>query len=173
MNITDVGHLTDDGDQGEDKMEKATKREGKTAWEIAKFYEQAFKNDLKDLNILPADKYPKATNHIKEQIKLIKKLEKKGFVYQTSDGMYFDTSKLSNYGKLANLQNQKLQAGKRVEMGGKKNPTDFALWKFSKTKRQMEWDSPWGIGFPGWHTECVVMSSKELGIPFDIHTGGY
>jgi len=174
MNITDVGHLTDDADQGEDKMEKGAKREGKTAWEIAKFYEKAFKNDLKDLNIEPPNKFVKATQHIKEQIKLIKKLEKKGFTYKTSDGIYFNTSKLKDYGKLANLQNQKLKAGARVNLGEKKNITDFALWKFSQTdsQRQMEWTSPWGVGFPGWHIECSAMSTKYLGQPFDIHCGG-
>ncbi|MFA5061934.1 MAG: cysteine--tRNA ligase [Patescibacteria group bacterium] len=174
MNITDVGHLTSDADEGEDKMEKGAKREGKTAWEIAKFYTNAFINDLKDLNILPPDEMPKATDHIKEQIKLIKKLEKKKYTYKTSDGIYFDTSKLKDYGKLANLQNQKLQAGARVEMGEKKHLTDFALWKFSPAgqQRQMEWPSPWGVGFPGWHIECSAMSEKYLGQPFDIHCGG-
>ncbi|TAN33019.1 cysteine--tRNA ligase [Patescibacteria group bacterium] len=184
MNITDVGHLTDDGDAGEDKMEKGARREGKTAWEIAKFYENAFKNDLKNLNILPADKYPRATEHIKNQIALIKKLEAKGFTYRTSDGVYFDTSKLSDYGKLALLGKQELMAGARVEMGEKKHATDFALWKLSASqgghpelvsgspKRQMEWPSPWGIGFPGWHIECSAMSVKYLGQPFDIHCGG-
>jgi len=187
MNITDVGHLTDDADEGEDKMEKGARREGKTAWKIARFYEKAFKQDLKDLNILPPNKYPRATKHIKGQIKLIKKLETKGFTYKTSDGIYFDTSKLKGYGKLANLENQKLKAGARVELGEKKNPTDFALWKLSipkgahpdlasgsqhYPKRQMEWPSPWGVGFPGWHIECSAMSTKYLGQPFDIHCGG-
>lgn len=173
-NITDVGHLTSDADTGEDKMEKGARREGKTAWEIAKFFETAFLDDLRELNILPANKYPRATDHIKEQIELVKKLEGKGYTYKTSDGIYFDTSKLSDYGKLAGLKNQKLEAGKRVEMGGKKNPTDFALWKFSPSgeKRQMEWESPWGVGFPGWHIECSAMATKYLGQPFDIHCGG-
>lgn len=184
MNITDVGHLTDDADEGEDKMEKGAKREGKSAWEIAEFYTEAFKRDLENLNIILPDKMPKATDHIKEQIKLIKKLEKKGFTYTTSDGVYFDTSKLSDYGKLANLHNQELKAGARIEMGEKKNITDFALWKLSipkgshpelvsgSKKRQMEWKSPWGVGFPGWHIECSAMSEKYLGQPFDIHCGG-
>lgn len=174
MNITDVGHLTSDSDTGEDKIEKGAAREGKSAWEVAEFYTKEFFKDSKALNILPASKYPRATDHIKEQIALIKKLEQKGFTYKTSDGIYFDTSKLSDYGKLANLKNQSLKAGARVEIGEKKNPTDFALWKFSPsgTKRQMEWKSPWGVGFPGWHVECSAMSTKYLGQPFDIHAGG-
>jgi cysteinyl-tRNA synthetase len=174
MNITDVGHLVSDADTGEDKMEKGAAREGKSAWDIAKFYTDAFFNDLHELNILPATKYPRATDHIKEQINLIKKLEKNGFTYQTSDGIYFDTSKLPDYGKMAQLTKQKLEAGARVDMGEKKNTTDFALWKFSPTgtKRQMEWPSPWGVGFPGWHIECSAMSVKYLGQPFDIHCGG-
>ncbi len=174
MNITDVGHLTSDADEGEDKIEKGAKREGKTAWEIAEFYTQAFKRDLSDLNIEEPKVWCKATDHIKEQIKLIKKLEKKGFVYKTVDGIYFDTSLLPDYGRLANLKNQELRAGVRVEVGDKKNITDFALWKFSPalSQRQMEWKSPWGVGFPGWHIECSAMSAKYLGQPFDIHCGG-
>ncbi len=185
MNITDVGHLTDDADQGEDKMEKGSAREGKSAWDIAKFYTKAFENDLKDLNIIFPTKFTKATDNIKEQINLIKKLEKKGFTYQTKDGVYFDTSKLKDYGKLAQLDKQDLKAGSRVEMGDKKNSTDFALWKFSTPlspparggvggggRRQMEWKSPWGVGFPGWHIECSAMAAKYLGQPFDIHCGG-
>jgi cysteinyl-tRNA synthetase len=190
MNITDVGHLTSDADTGEDKMEKGAKREGKTAWEIAKFYTEAFQKDIKRLNIEEPTLWVKATDHIKEQIRLIKVLEKKGFTYKISDGIYFDTSELKDYGKLAGPGKRKIKAGarvapqqvrgnpelyRRIEMvPGKKNPTDFALWKFSKpnVKRQMEWESPWGRGFPGWHTECVAMSAKYLGIPFDIHTGG-
>ena len=174
MNITDVGHLTSDGDTGEDKMEKGAAREGKSAWDIAKFYTKIFKQDLGALNIIFPTKFTKATDNIKEQINLIKKLEKKGFTYQTSDGIYFDTAKLPDYGKLAQLDKQELKAGARVEMGEKKNPTDFALWKFSPVheKRQMEWKSPWGIGFPGWHIECSAMAAKYLGQPFDIHCGG-
>lgn len=174
MNITDVGHLTDDGNSGEDKMEKGSLREGKTAWEIAEFYTREFRQDLERLNIIAPDIWCRATDHIKEQIKLIKKLQKGGFAYATSDGIYFDTSKLPDYGKLANLQNQDLRGGARVEVGDKKNITDFALWKFSPKlqKRQMEWDSPWGVGFPGWHIECSAMATKYLGQPFDIHCGG-
>ena len=174
MNITDVGHLVSDSDEGEDKMEKGSRRTGKTAWEIAKFYTLSFKKDLADLNVISPAVLCKATDHIKEQIALIKKLEKKGFTYQTVDGIYFDTSKLNDYGKLADLQHQELKAGIRVDLGGKKNSSDFALWKFSPKheKRQMEWKSPWGVGFPGWHIECSAMSVKYLGQPFDIHCGG-
>jgi cysteinyl-tRNA synthetase len=174
VNITDVGHLTSDADQGEDKMEKGAQREGKTAHQIAQFYTQEFKQDLKKLNILPPHLFPKATDHITEQIDWIKKLEKNNFTYITSDGIYFNTSKFKSYGKLANFKKQKLQAGKRVSLGEKKNHTDFALWKFSpkKQKRQMEWSSPWGKGFPGWHIECSAMATKYLGKQFDIHCGG-
>lgn len=175
MNITDVGHLTDDADQGEDKMEKGSRREGKTAWEIAEFYTQAFLEDVEALNILPPDTMCKATDHIQEQINQIQTLADKGFTYETDDGIYFDTSKLEDYGKLAQLSKQQLMAGARVEMGDKKNPTDFALWKFSKPgeQRQMEWFA-FGKrkGFPGWHIECSAMSMKYLGEQFDIHCGG-
>ena len=174
INVTDVGHLTSDADEGEDKMEKAVKREGKTAKEISEYYFKIFRNDLKKMNISEPNFWPKATEHIKEQIELIKKLEKKGFTYKTSDGIYFDTSKLKNYGKLARLNIKGLEAGKRISIGDKKNKTDFALWKFSEKPgiRQQEWDSPWGLGFPGWHIECSAMSMKYLGESFDIHTGG-
>jgi cysteinyl-tRNA synthetase len=175
MNITDVGHLTSDADTGEDKMEKGAKREGKTAWEIAESYTKAFQKDLGLLNIEPPTVLVRATDTIKEQIDLIKTLEEKGFTYKITDGIYFDTSKISDYGKLAGKKKRSLKAGARVEMvQGKKNITDFALWKFTPAgvQRQMEWDSPWGKGFPGWHTECVAMSSKYLGTPFDIHCGG-
>jgi len=174
MNITDVGHLTSDEDTGEDKMEASARKKKKTAWEIADYYTKAFKRDIARLNIKEPDVYVKATDTVKEQIELVKKLEEKGFTYKTSDGVYFDTKKLKSYGNLANLKDIKLKPGARVELGEKKNPTDFALWKFSnpEEKRQMEWDSPWGKGFPGWHTECVVMSEMYLGIPFDIHCGG-
>ena len=175
MNLTDVGHLTSDADSGEDKMEKAKDREQQTAWEIADKYIQAFKDSIAKLNILPPTKYLRATETIQEQIDFVKILEEKKFLYKTSDGLYFDTSKLKSYGKLANLQNIDLQEGARVEKNPeKKNKTDFAVWKFSPkdSKRDMEWDSPWGIGFPGWHLECSVMSRMELGDTFDIHTGG-
>ncbi len=175
MNITDVGHLTSDSDTGEDKMEKGAKREGKTVWEIADFYTKAFMSDIKKLNITKAEIICKATDYIKEQIELIKKLGKKGFTYIIEDGVYFDTSKLKDYGKLAKLDIEGLKAGARIEVvSGKKNITDFALWKFSpeEKKRQMEWNSKWGKGFPGWHIECSAMSMKFLGETFDIHCGG-
>ncbi|MFA5050941.1 MAG: cysteine--tRNA ligase [Patescibacteria group bacterium] len=174
MNVTDVGHLTSDADEGEDKMEKAAEKEGKKAEDIANYYWQIFREDFKKLNISEPDIWCKATEHIKEQIELIKKLEEKGYTYKTSDGIYFDTSKLKDYGKLAGLKKEGLQAGIRVEMKDKKNSTDFALWKFSEKPgvRQQEWESPWGIGFPGWHIECSAMSMKYLGETFDIHTGG-
>jgi len=184
MNITDVGHLTGDRDMGEDKLEIGAKREGKTAWEIAEFYAEAFKNDIKLLNILEPDVWCKATSHIKEQIDLIKVLEKKGYTYKISDGIYYDTAKFKNYTKLSRQNLEFLKEGARVEKNDeKKNATDFALWKFSIpltpfvkgrkiTKRQMEWNSPWGVGFPGWHIECSAMSLKYLGDHFDIHCGG-
>jgi len=175
MNITDVGHLTNDRDMGEDKVEKEAKKEGKTAWQIAEFYTEAFKKDLKNLNILFPTTFCKATDNIPEQIALIKKLEEKGFTYKTSDGIYFDTSKFPDYGKLSGQKLEDLKEGARVEVNAeKKNHTDFALWKFSpkNEKRQMEWQSPWGVGFPGWHIECSAMSLKYLGNHFDIHCGG-
>jgi len=174
MNYTDVGHLTSDADEGEDKIEAAAKKENKTAKEISEHYAAEFDVDSAKLNILPPDVGPKATEHIPEQIELIKNLEKKGFTYQTSDGVYFDTSKLPDYGKLDPQNLQGLEGGKRVDLGEKKNKTDFALWKFSETPgvRQQEWESPWGVGYPGWHLECSAMSSKYLGNQFDIHTGG-
>jgi len=174
MNVTDVGHLTSDADIGEDKMEKAVLREHKKASDIANHYWNIFREDFKKLNIKEPNIWCKATEHIKEQINLIKRLEEKGFTYRIKDGIYFDTSKIKNYGKLARLKKEGLQAGKRINIGDKKNKTDFALWKFSEEpgKRQQEWKSPWGIGFPGWHIECSAMSMKYLGESFDIHTGG-
>ena len=239
MNITDVGHLTSDADEGEDKMMKGARREGKTVWEIAAFYTDAFKEDLKLLNIIEPNIWCKATGHINEQIELIQMLQKKGFTYAIDDGVYFDTSKFPHYGELARLDIEGLKAGARIEIvKGKKNPTDFALWKFSHDadqrrskaqtrlptpvkgnsdahndegapslygtfsqegnggqvnadnekhpKRLMEWPSPWGIGFPGWHIECSAMALKYLGNAFnadgvfsgeqcrtiDIHAGG-
>lgn len=174
MNITDVGHLVSDSDDGEDKMEKGSRRENKSVWDVAKFYTDAFLADLEELNIELPDVLPKATDHIKEQIEMIKALEKKGLTYKTSDGVYLDTSKLDDYGKLARLKIDGLEAGKRIDVGSKRNITDFALWKFSpkNEKRQMEWNSPWGVGFPGWHIECSAMAIKYLGEHFDIHCGG-
>ena len=179
MNITDVGHLTGDNlgdaDTGEDRMEKASKREGKSAWDIARHYEESFKKDFDLLHLTQPLKWTRATEYIEEQIALVKTLEEKGFTYKTSDGIYFDTAKFPEYGKLSFLDHSGIQEGARVAKNEeKKNPTDFALWKFSPTdvKRQMEWESPWGLGFPGWHIECSAMSMKYLGETFDIHTGG-
>lgn len=175
MNITDVGHLVSDDDSGEDKLEKGAKREGKTAWDVARYYEDYFLHALLRLNFSSITATPKATNHIPEQIDMINALETKGYTYVIEDGVYFDTSKLNDYGKLANLKVEDLKAGARVEMcAGKKNITDFALWKFSpkNEKRDMEWASPWGKGFPGWHIECSAMAKQYLGDTLDIHCGG-
>ena len=174
MNITDVGHLTSDADTGEDKMEKGARRTGRTAWEIAALYTRAFQDDIATLNIEPPDVLPRATDHIPEQIEFIADLERRGFTYRTADGIYFDTSRQPDYGYLARLDRAGLEGGKRVELGDKRNATDFALWKFSPpdSTRQMEWDSPWGKGFPGWHIECSAMAQKYLGDYFDIHCGG-
>lgn len=174
VNITDVGHLTSDGDTGDDKMELGSKRTGMTAWELADYYTEAFQKDLDRLNILTPSLWCKATDHIPEQIAFIEDLEAKGFTYRTSDGIYFDSRKLNSYGHLARLDIEGLQAGARVEQGERKFVTDFALWKFSPEdeQRQMEWDSPWGRGFPGWHIECSAMSARYLGDYFDIHCGG-
>jgi cysteinyl-tRNA synthetase len=174
-NITDVGHIVSDADQGEDKLEKGAKREGKTAWEIASFYTDRFIEDSKTLNLLEPDVRPKATDHIKEQIQMVKTLLAKGFAYQLTDGIYFDTAKFPSYGALTGQNLDELREGARVEANpNKHNPTDFTLWKFSPSdqKRHMEWESPWGTGFPGWHIECSAMSRKYLGEQFDIHTGG-
>ena len=174
MNITDVGHLVSDADDGEDKMEKGSARTGKTAWEIAEFYTAAFQKDMERLNILPPTIWCRATDHIQEQIDAFICIEEKGYTYHTSDGIYFDTARLPDYGYLGRLDIEGLQAGARIDMGEKRSPTDFALWKFSPKdqQRQMEWDSPWGKGFPGWHIECSAMSAKYLGTYFDIHCGG-
>jgi cysteinyl-tRNA synthetase len=175
MNVTDVGHLVSDSDIGEDKMEIGANREGKSILELANYYWQAFRKDLSLLNIIEPNIWCKATEHISEQIRLIKGLEEKGFTYIIEDGLYFDTSKLHNYGRLARLDIEGLKAGIRVEMAkNKRNSTDFALWKFSPKdkKRLMSWDSPWGEGFPGWHIECSAMALKYLGDEFDIHCGG-
>jgi cysteinyl-tRNA synthetase len=174
MNVTDVGHLTSDADTGEDKMEKGSRRTGKTAWNIAALYTEAFVDDLRALNVIEPDVMPRATAHIPEQIAFIADLEAKGYAYRTSDGIYFDTSRQPDYGYLARLDRAGLDAGRRVDLGEKRNATDFALWKFSPpdAERQMEWDSPWGVGFPGWHIECSAMAERYLGDWFDIHCGG-
>ena len=178
MNITDLGHLSGDGDEGEDKMTKGLKREGKPVTmeamkELADFYTERFKEDLEKLNIETPAVFPKASEHIPEQIELIKELEAKGFTYTTSDGVYFDTSKDPHYGKLIRTSDGQSRIGENSE---KRNQKDFALWKFNT---EMGWDSPWiapgnpgGKGFPGWHIECSAMSQKYLGKTFDLHTGG-
>jgi len=174
MNITDVGHLTSDADTGEDRMEKGSRRTGMSAWEIAEMYTREFQADMERLNIQQPTIWCRATDHIAEQIETVKCIEAQGFTYRTSDGIYFDTSKLPDYGYLGRLDIEGLQSGARVDRGEKRNITDFALWKFSPPgqQRQMEWDSPWGVGFPGWHIECSAMSAKYLGPFFDIHCGG-
>ncbi|HSQ81763.1 MAG TPA: cysteine--tRNA ligase [Casimicrobiaceae bacterium] len=174
MNITDVGHLTSDADTGEDKMEKGARRTGRTAWEIAALYTQAFLDDLDVLHIERPDVLPRATDHIPSQIGFIADLERKGYTYRTADGIYFDTSRQADYGFLARLDKAGLEGGRRVDLGDKRSATDFALWKFSPegSTRQMEWDSPWGRGFPGWHIECSAMAQDYLGDYFDIHCGG-
>lgn len=181
MNLTDVGHLTGDNegdaDTGEDRLEKAAKREGKNAWDIAEFYTQDFLEGFKLMNLIEPKVFSKATDHIKEQIDLVTEIEKAGFTYQINDGIYFDVEKYekagNNYGELSNLD--QIKEGARVAVNKEKNdPRDFALWKFSpkNEKRHMEWKSPWGLGFPGWHIECSAMSMKYLGEQFDIHIGG-
>ena len=179
MNITDVGHLVSDGDEGEDKLEKWSKRDGISAWDVAKKYEKIFKDNMKELNIDEFDVMPRATEHIEKQIELIKTLEKKWYTYTVEwDGIYMDTSKVENYGELMWPNYKKrladLNAGERVDMKWKKHATDFALWKFSPEgeKRQMERESPWGTGFPGRHIECSAMSSEYLWEQFDIHHWG-
>lgn len=175
INITDVGHLTSDADEGDDKMEKAAAQQQRTVWDIAEHYTQAFKHDLSRLNIQSPSLWSKATDHIQEMIAFARQLEANGVTYTLADGLYFDTSKVRDYGKLGLLDLQGQEAGKRVSgPDGKRNPSDFAVWRFSPTDKQrlMEWHSPWGIGAPGWHLECSVMASKYLGTTFDIHTGG-
>ncbi len=175
QNITDVGHLVSDDDDGEDKMEKGARAEGLTAWDVADKYIAVATEEAAKLGLLTPTKTVRATSLIPEQIEFVEGLEKKGFTYIIeNEGVYFDTSKLDDYGKLAKLDIEGLQAGVRVEVNGKKNPTDFAIWKFSpkNQQRDMEWDSPWGKGFPGWHLECSVIARENLGDQLDLHTGG-
>jgi cysteinyl-tRNA synthetase len=175
INITDVGHLTSDADEGDDKLEVAARREHRNAWEIAEQYTRDFKADLMRLRIIEPDVWCKATDHIGEMIRFAEVLEAGGWCYRLPSGLYFDTSKDRDYGKLARLDLAGQQAGARVEVvAGKRNASDFAVWRTSAPgeKRQMEWDSPWGRGAPGWHLECSVMSIEYLGPHFDIHTGG-
>ncbi len=175
LNITDVGHLVSDADQGEDKLVKKALKENKDAYAIAKLYTDYFISGLSRLNILKPDFMPKATDHIQEQIDFIKVLEEKGLTYKISDGIYFDVAKFPQYIKLARLNLEDQVDGARVEVNPEKHrQIDFALWKFSPSsgKRDMEWDSPWGKGFPGWHIECSAMALKYLGPTMDIHAGG-
>lgn len=175
MNITDVGHLTSDSDTGEDKMEKGAKRENLTVWQVAEKYTKRFFDSCDALNIARPNIICKATDHIQEMIDLIQKIEKNGYAYKIADGIYLDIARLKNYGEMAKLNLEGQEAGARVEVvPGKKNPQDFALWKFIApgVNRLMKWQSPWGVGFPGWHIECTAMSTKYLGETFDIHTGG-
>lgn len=174
MNYTDVGHLTSDADTGDDKMEKGAAREGKSVWDIAKTYIDSVESDMKELNIIMPTT-PRATDYIAEQIDLVKKLEELGYTYIIpGKGVYYDTSKFPNYGALSGQDLSKIKSGARIDDAGKRNPTDFMLWAFSPNdkKREMEWNSPWGKGFPGWHIECSAMSRAILGPHFDIHTGG-
>ncbi len=173
MNITDVGHMTSEEDAGEDKMEKGAKRENLTVWQIADKYIAQFEESLKLLNIQPPDVMCRATEHIPEQIDLIKKIESRGFAYKTKTGLVFDTSKFLGYVDFAKLNLDEQNAGARVEVDPeKKKPWDFLLWVTNQPNHVMQWDSPWGKGFPGWHIECTAMSIKYLGEQFDIHTGG-
>lgn len=175
MNITDVGHLVSDEDDGEDKLEKGARREGKTVWEIAEFYTNEFLKGMRDLNLITPENLSKATDFIPEQIAIIKDLSKKGFTYKTSDGIYFDTAKFPKYADFAHLDLENLKAGARVNFNPeKKNLSDFALWKWSPKdkKRGMEWEYCGRMGFPGWHLECSAIAINTLGETIDIHTGG-
>ncbi len=173
MNITDVGHLTTDDDLGEDKLEKGARREGKTPEEVARFYEQAFFKDAEMLNILRPHIVCRATEHISDMIELIKRIEANGFAYRTSVGLIFDSSMYPDYWRLGRLNLKEQRAGARVQVDlERRSPWDFALWITNQPKHLMQWDSPWGRGFPGWHIECSAMSIKYLGEEFDIHTGG-
>lgn len=175
MNVTDVGHLTDDADEGEDKVIKSAREMGKTVWDIAEHFTEAFFTDIEKLNIEPPTVTCKATDHIDDMIEMIRRIEANGYTYEAGGNIYFDTSTFPNYGELALLDRQEQRAGARIEVDeNKKHPRDFVLW-FTKSKFEnqvMVWDSPWGRGYPGWHIECSAMSTKYLGEHFDIHTGG-
>lgn len=185
MNITDVGHLSSDQDEGEDKLEKGAAQENKTVWEVADFYIEAFKKDVRALNILEPNGYsgknavyPRATDFISQQLDIVKELLDKGFAYQTQQAIYFDVTKLSDYGKLTGQKLADKEVGARQEVvvdQHKKHPQDFALWFFKAGRfadHSMSWESPWGEGFPGWHLECSAIIHTTLGEPIDIHTGG-
>jgi cysteinyl-tRNA synthetase len=175
INITDVGHLVSDADEGEDKMEAGARRTGQSVTQIAELYTQMWRDDAEAVNCLPPEFVPKATEHIPEQIELGRKLEAGGYLYTIADGVYFDTGLFSRYAELAGLDLEGQSEGARIGITeGKRNPSDFAVWKFAEpgVKRLQEWDSPWGRGFPGWHLECSAMSVRYLGERFDLHTGG-
>lgn len=173
MNITDVGHLVSDEDEGEDKMMKGAREQKKTPWEIADFYTGVFLKDIKALNIQVPEIVPKATEHITEMLDFVTGLVDKGYGYETSDGIYFDIQKFQGYGKLSRANLEEQMAGARVEVNEEKHhPADFALWKKAPKEHIMQWPSPWGMGYPGWHIECSAMGRKYLGDVFDIHTGG-
>jgi len=175
MNITDVGHMTSDADAGEDKMAKAAAREQKDPYEIARFYEDAFFRDSARLNIIKPDIAPRATEHVEAMIKLIQRLQAEGYTYETAEGIYFDTAKDADYGKLAGLNLAAQKEGAREDVNidtGKRHPADFILWFTNKPTHIMKWQSPWGIGYPGWHIECSAMSMEYLGETLDIHCGG-
>ncbi len=175
MNITDVGHQTSDGDAGEDKMEKGAREQKLSVWELAKKYENAFLLDLERLGVRRPDVLPRATDHVAEMIELNQRLEEKGYTYTTPEGLYFDTSKNPDYGKLANTNMSEQRQGLRDDLvidPGKRNAADFILWFSNKPTHIMKWPSPWGTGYPGWHIECSAMSMKYLGETFDVHCGG-
>jgi cysteinyl-tRNA synthetase len=173
QNITDVGHLTDDADEGEDKILKQARAEKKHPMAIAEYYTRSYFEDMDKLNCLRPDISPRATGHITEQIDVVQKLLDKGFAYEVNGSVYYDVTKFKDYGKLSGRNIEDMLAGARVEVSpDKKNPADFALWKKAETNHIMQWPSPWGFGYPGWHLECSVMSTKYLGQPFDIHGGG-
>ena len=173
MNITDVGHLVSDGDEGEDKMLKSAREEHKSPLEIAEYYTKLFFRDLERLNIETPEVVCKATDHIKEMLEMVQKIMKNGYAYETSTAIYFDVSKLDKYGILSGINLNDQKAGARVDIDPeKRNPYDFALWIKAPANHLMKWDSPWGPSYPGWHIECSAMSTKYLGEEFDIHTGG-
>ncbi len=175
MNITDVGHLASDADEGEDKMLLAARREGKKSEELASYYTDVFFRDSEALGIARPTVVCKATEHVSQMIQLIQRLEERGFAYESGGNVYFDVAKFERYGDLAKLDMENLQAGARIDVDSeKKNPFDFALW-FTKSKfenQELQWDSPWGRGYPGWHIECSAMAMEYLGETFDIHCGG-
>ena len=175
LNLTDVGHLVSDADEGQDKLEKGAEREGKTVWEVAEIYIDKFKEDYKALELVEPDVWARATDYIDEDMNAVDSMTKNGFTYETKDGVYFDTSKYEQYANFAKLDLEGLQAGARVGFSDeKKNVSDFAVWKFIKPgeKHAMRWDYLGRPGYPGWHLECATIIHKELGEPIDIHTGG-